>query len=62
MKTPQVPHGVLDPKTGKELTTPLGLPRSAPTKDEYKVGDTIELTNPDLVLDPTKPAYIKRTL
>lgn len=26
MKTPQVPHGVLDPKTGKEITTPLGLP------------------------------------
>ena len=25
MKTPQVPHGVLDPKTGKEITTPLGL-------------------------------------
>ena len=28
MKTPQVPHGVLDPKTGKEITTPLGLPRT----------------------------------
>ena len=27
MKIPQVPHGVLDPKTGKEITTPLGVPR-----------------------------------
>lgn len=30
MKTPQVEHGVLDPKTGEELTTPLGLRRIIP--------------------------------
>ena len=31
-------------------------------KVELNEGDTIEVTNPDLVLDPSKPAYIKRTL
>ena len=30
MKTPQVEHGVLDPKTGEEITTPLGLRRIIP--------------------------------
>tara|TARA_R110002020_G_scaffold25616_4_gene83182 strand:- start:1481 stop:2026 length:546 start_codon:yes stop_codon:yes gene_type:complete len=30
MKTPQVEHGVLDPKTGEEITTPLGLRRIVP--------------------------------
>ena len=36
MKTPQISHGVLDIKTGKEITTPLGLPRNAPMKIELK--------------------------
>ena len=36
MKTPQTSHGVLDIKTGKEITTPLGLPRNAPMKIELK--------------------------
>ena len=30
MKTPQEEHGVLDPKTGEEITTPLGLRRIVP--------------------------------
>ena len=28
MKTPQVPHGVIDAVSGEEITTPLGVPRS----------------------------------
>jgi hypothetical protein len=46
MKTPQVPHGVLDPKTGKEITTPLGIPRNAPTAPQ--VTDTFYTENGSL--------------
>tara|TARA_R110000824_G_scaffold100170_2_gene238165 strand:- start:911 stop:1465 length:555 start_codon:yes stop_codon:yes gene_type:complete len=40
MKTPQTSHGVLDPITGKEITTPLGLPREPASRrfDEYRGG------------------------
>lgn len=31
MKTPQLKHGVYDIATGKEITTPLGLPRDPAT-------------------------------
>ena len=35
MKVPQVPHGVIDMRTGEEITTPLGVPRHTnPYKDE----------------------------
>jgi hypothetical protein len=35
MKTPQVPHGVIDMRLGEEITTPLGVPRHTnPYEDE----------------------------
>tara|TARA_R110000764_G_scaffold45589_3_gene102299 strand:+ start:1542 stop:1709 length:168 start_codon:yes stop_codon:yes gene_type:complete len=51
MKVPQIPNGVMH--NGKEITTPLGVPRNP-----IKVGEKIKVTNPDLLLDPSKPGYI----
>jgi len=36
MKTPQIEHGVLDPNTGAEITTPLGIP-------DYWVGKRVQI-------------------
>jgi|TARA_R110000737_G_scaffold348006_2_gene380916 hypothetical protein len=36
MKTPQTSHGVLDPITGIEITTPLGLPREPRHTNPYR--------------------------
>ena len=58
MKTPQLSHGVI--YNGEEITTPLGLPRGP--QDTLKVGEKIEITNPDLLLDPRKQGFIQRVL
>lgn len=36
MKTPQIEHGVLDPNTGAEITTPLGIP-------DYWIGKRVQI-------------------
>lgn len=54
MKVPQIKHGVM--LNGKEITTPLGIPRNPPAKAQEP--DVIEITNPDLLLDPSKKGYI----
>jgi hypothetical protein len=35
MKTPQVPHGVIDAISGEEITTPLGVPRNPEEPNPY---------------------------
>ncbi len=36
MKTPQVPHGVIDAISGEEITTPLGIPRNPEDPNPYE--------------------------
>lgn len=39
MKTPQIEHGALDPNTGAEITTPLGIPRPP----DYWIGKRVQI-------------------
>lgn len=54
MKVPQIDHGVLDPTTGVEITTPLGAPRGLEEDNPYETEGKTQDEQDRLFLDTLK--------